>query len=202
MKNKDTASAAATLYHSGVITCDLVVLPSWHCDALDPRHCLVGNVRLWLRKTPTAVARPRSEIGQWVLLDKYRAGLQLPSPQVCEMCFVIYLLSRAGEEVMRAYIHVLSRLTALLTWATSPGWTSAETCCNVYKEYHASVVFTLSYVRQFCSSHHHSNCLIWNVTRSEFRNIWMSFFAWLCSILFNMAQYHAYLTPPSTMRVI
>ena len=43
-----TASAAATLY-SGVITFELVVLPSWHCfwnpEALDPRLCLVRNVR-------------------------------------------------------------------------------------------------------------------------------------------------------------
>ena len=44
-------------------------------------------------------------------------------------------------------IHVLWRLTALLTWAASLGWTSAVTCCNIYREYHAPVVFTLSYVR-------------------------------------------------------
>ena len=36
-------------YTSGVIACELVVLPSWHCfrnpDALDLRLCLVRNVR-------------------------------------------------------------------------------------------------------------------------------------------------------------
>ena len=56
-------------------------------------------------------------------------------------------------------IHVLSRLTALLTWAASLVWTSAVTCCNIYREYHAPAVFTLSYVHRFCSSHHHSSCL-------------------------------------------
>ena len=40
---------ATIIYTSGVTTCELVVLPSWHCfrnpDALDPRLCLVRNVR-------------------------------------------------------------------------------------------------------------------------------------------------------------
>ena len=38
-------------------------------------------------------------------------------------------------------IRVLSRLTAVLTWAASLGWTSAVTCCNIYREYHVPVVF-------------------------------------------------------------
>ena len=31
---------------------------------------------------------------------------------------------------------VLSRLTAPLTWAASLSWTSAVTCCNIYREYY------------------------------------------------------------------
>ena len=156
-------------YTSGVITCELVVLPSWHCfrnpDALDPRLCLVRNVRFVgiEEDTRRAVARHRSEIWLWVLLNKYRAGLQLLLPQMCEMCFVIYYQEQKKKwwENVIFTIHVLSRLTALLTWAASLGWTSAVTCCNTYREYHAPVVFTLSYeyVHRFCSSYHHANCL-------------------------------------------
>ena len=48
-------------------------------------------------------------------------------------------------------IRVPSRLTALLTWAASLGWTSAVTCCNIYREYYVPTctfwVFTSSYTR-------------------------------------------------------
>ena len=100
--------------------------------------------------TRRAVARHRSQVWLWVLLDKYRVGLQLLlSQQVCEMCFVIYYQEQKKKwwENVIFTIHVLSRLTALLTWAASLGWTSAVTCCDIYREYHAPgpVVFTLSY---------------------------------------------------------
>ena len=43
-----TVSDAATI-PCGIIKCELVVLPSWHClwnpDASDPRLCLLRNVR-------------------------------------------------------------------------------------------------------------------------------------------------------------
>ena len=81
-------------------------------------------------------------------LDKYRVGLQLLlSQQVCEMCFVIYYQEQKKKwwENVIFTIHVLSRLTALLTWAASLGWTSDVTCSNIYREYDAPVVFTLSY---------------------------------------------------------
>ena len=93
------------------------------------------------------------------LLDKYRAGLQLLLRQVCEMCFVVCQEQKKWYENVIFTIRVLSRLTALLTWAASLGWTSAAvTCCNIYREYHAPVVFTKSCVHRFCSSHH-STCL-------------------------------------------
>ena len=68
---------------------------------------------------------------------------------------VLCHISRS-EEVMREcdihHIRVLSRLkTALLTWAASLGWTSAVTCCNIYREYYVPTctfwVFTSSYTR-------------------------------------------------------
>ena len=51
---------------------------------------------------------------------------------------VLFHIPRAEEEAMREcgiHQHVLSRLTALLTWAPSLGWTSALTCCNSHREY-------------------------------------------------------------------
>ena len=41
---------------------------------------------------------------------------------------------------------------------------SAVTCCNIYRHY-APVVFTLSHVHRVCSSHHHSNCLLYEIWR-------------------------------------
>ena len=88
-------------------------------------------------------------------------------------------------------IRVLSTLTALLTWAASPGWTSAVTCCNIYREYHVPVelcflVFTLSYqvhVHRFWSS---LTCLSYEkVIRSNSRSMWMALFAQFCLILFR-----------------
>ena len=51
---------------------------------------------------------------------------------------------------------VLSRLTAPFTWAASLGWTSAVTCCNIYREYYVPVgklsSFYIVIVRWFFSS--------------------------------------------------
>ena len=72
---------------------------------------------------------------------------------MCETCPVIYYQEqKKWQENVIFTIHVLSRLTALLTWAATLGWTSAVTCCNIYRE--SPVVFTSSYVHRFCSSHH------------------------------------------------
>ena len=126
-----TPSTAATLYERCHYVCELVVLPSWHWfrnpvwHALDPRLCLVRNIREWLKKTWRAVAKHPSKICLWVRLDENRAGLQLLLPQVCEMCFVVHYQEKKKwwENVMLTIIHVLSRRTALLTWAASLGWT-------------------------------------------------------------------------------
>ena len=103
-----------------------------------------------------------------------------------------HILSRA-EEVMREcdihHTHVLSRLASVLTWAASLGWTSAVTCCNIYREYQVPVVF------EFLHRHTRTWILlasslkksfIWNVTRSNSRIIWMAVFAQFCFIMFNM----------------
>ena len=85
--------------------------------------------------------------------------LQLLLPQVCEMLFLMYYKEQKKKkwwENVIFTIRVLSRLTALLTWAASLGWTSAVTCCNIYGEYHTPV------------------------SRSNSRIKWMAFF---CSIL-------------------
>ena len=71
-------------------------------------------------------------------------------------------------------IRVLSRLTAVLTWAARLGWTSAVTCCNFYREYHqVPVVFEfLHHTRTSIvlgSSLKHS--IAWNVTKSNYRII-------------------------------
>ena len=43
-------------------------------------------------------------------------------------------------------IRVLSRPTAVLTWAASLGWTFAVTCCNIYREYHVPVLVVLEFL--------------------------------------------------------
>ena len=52
----------------------------------------------------------------------------------------IYQEQKKLWENMIFTIRVLSRLTAVLTWAASLGWTSAVTCCNIYRECHVPVV--------------------------------------------------------------
>ena len=86
------------------------------------------------RHSKSCCKTPIGSVWLWVLLDKYRAGLQLLLPQVCEICFVIYQEQKTRWENVISTIRVLSRLTALLTWAASLGWTSAVTCCNSYRE--------------------------------------------------------------------
>ena len=138
--------------------------------------------------TRRAVARHRLEVWLWVLLDKHHPGLQL-LPQVCEMCFVIYL--EVYQEQKKWWdnaiftIRVPSRPTAVLTWAASLGWTSAVTCCNVYREYHVPVVLEfLHYIRTLIllvSSLKKS--FIRNVTRSNSRIMWMAVFSQFCFIM-------------------
>ena len=99
-------------------------------------------------------------------------------PQVCEMCFVIYQGQKKWWENGIFTILVLSRLTTLLTWAASLGWTSAVTCCNIYREYHARTcsfdVIILTSILLVPSSLKLS--FIWNVTRSHSRIVrWWHF---------------------------
>ena len=66
-------------YTSGVIKCELVVLPSWHCfrnpDASDPRLCLVCHVRQWLRTTLKELLQdtPRKSGCEYCLTNVARA---------------------------------------------------------------------------------------------------------------------------------
>ena len=155
--------------------------------------------------TRRAVARHRSETWLWVLLDKHRAGLQLLLlPQMSEMCFVMYYQGQNKKwwENVIFTIRVLSRLTALLTWAASLGWTSAVTCCNIYREYHAPIVFAESYVHRFCSSHH---SIVFHMKRNHIQfsyymdGTFFINFDLFCLTCNNIM--HIYLIPPS-MRVI
>ena len=107
----------------------------------------------------------------------------------CALSYIIKSRRRSDEAVWYSpFIHVLSRLSALLTWAASLGCTSASNCCKIYREYHAHVFFTFSYVRthRFCSSHHSNSLSYEKVTRPNSRIIWMAFFAQFCGILFIM----------------
>ena len=108
------------------------------------------------KDTQRAVERQRSETWLWVLLDKYRVGLQLLLPQACETCFVIYCQEQKKKPWYNELfsIHALSRQTALLTLAGSLGWISTATCCGIYKDYHKPVIFTLPYVYWLCAFHH------------------------------------------------
>ena len=155
-----TASAAATIYQR----CHYV----WACCASflalfsEPRR--FGSTSLFSTSCPSvieedtrrAVARHCLEIWMWILLDKYRAGLQILLPQVCEMCFVIRIYreqKKLLENVIFTIIRVISRFTTVLTWAASLGWTSAVTRCNIYREHHVPVFFEfLQHIYVFVSS--------------------------------------------------
>ena len=91
----------------------------------------------WGRHSKSCCKTPLGNLAEYCLTN--RTGLQLLLPQVCEMCFVMYQEQNKWWENVIFTIHVLSILTALLTWAASLGWTSAVTCCNIYREYHVSV---------------------------------------------------------------
>ena len=89
-----TASAAATLYQR----CHYVWARCVSFMALFSEPRRFGSTSLFSTQCPVVieedirrgVARHRSEIWLWVLLDKYHAGLQRLLPQVCEMCLFIY----------------------------------------------------------------------------------------------------------------
>ena len=89
-------------------------------------------------------------------------------------------------------IHVISRLTALLSWAASLGWTSAVTCCNVYREYHEAVPppqFFCFYViirTLILLVPSLKLSFIWSATTFNSRIVWMTVFASFCLNLFNM----------------
>ena len=95
-------------------------------------------------------------------------------------------------------IHVLSRLTALLSWAASLGWTSAVTCCNIYRvprtySIHKIIRTSILLVPSLNLS------FTWNVTRSNSRTILMVLFL-INFLLFCLTWnniMHMYLIPPS-----
>ena len=170
------------------------MLPSWHCfrnpDALDPRLRLVRNVQFWLRKTRTAVARHRSEIWLWILLDKYRGGLQLLlATGVWDvLCHILWVLSR--EDVMRECdIHHTRAIKTnnAVNLSRKPG---LDLCCDLLQH--------LQGVPRTCSFYiiirtsillvpsSLKLSFIWNVTIYNSRIIWMACFGQFCSILFNM----------------
>ena len=103
------------------------------------------------------------------------------------LCHIYQQQKKWWENVIFT-IRVLSRLTVVLTWATSLGWTSPVTCCNIYMEYHVPVLFEfLHHIRTsilLASSLKWSS--IWNVTRSISRVMWTAVFAEFCFILVNM----------------
>ena len=97
-------------YTSGVIiiTCELVVLPSWHWfrnpDALDPCLCLVSNVRKWLRKTLEELLQDTArKYGCEYCLTNISRACNFFYHR-CVKCALSYseYISRA-EEVMREY---------------------------------------------------------------------------------------------------
>ena len=151
-----TASAAAH-YTSGVTTCELVVLPSWHCfrnpDALDPRLCFVPGTWYVMsgsdrgRHSKSCCKAPLGSIAASTARQISRGPATSSNTRVWDvLCHIPGIIKsrRRGDERMwysPFTIHVISRLT--LTWAASLGWTSAVSCSNIYREYHAPVLWII-----------------------------------------------------------
>ena len=93
--------------------------------------CLARNVWYWLRKTPEELLQlHRLEIWLWELLDKHRADLKLLPPQVCEMCFVIYI-SRAEQVIRECDIHPRSiKTNSAVNLSRKPG---LDLCSDLLK---------------------------------------------------------------------
>ena len=141
--------------------------------------------------TRRAVARLRSEIWLWVLLDKYRAGLQLLSPQVCGKCFVIRIYSRA-EEVMRECDthHTRAIKTgSAVNLSRKPG---LDLCCDLRQHlqgvprtcrFYIIIRTYIDFARPIITHQivFHMKCN--NVTISNSRIIWMACFVQFYSIL-------------------
>ena len=80
-------------------------------------------------------------------------------------------------------IRVLSRLTEVLTWAASLGWTSAVTYCYIYREYHVPVGFEFWYPRIRTSTLLASSLeqsFRWNATKFNWRIMWMTVIGNFC----------------------
>ena len=128
-------------------------------------------------------------------------------PQVCEMCFVIYQGQKKWWENGIFTIRVLSRLTTLLTWAASLGWTSAVICCNIYREYYSTylsifspvfLLLTWSYVdfaRSITQIVFHTKCNQTIIVLYGWQ--FCSFFVWCCLTCSNIMR-----ISPVTMRDI
>ena len=129
----------------------------------------------------------------WVLLDKYRAGLQL-LPQVCEVCFVKNIKSRKSDQRMwySPYIHTrFIKTNSGVNLSRKPG---LDICCDLPQHLQGvprtgtvlPVVFEFLHrilsVRTsiLLASSLIKSSFIWNVTRSNSRVTWMAVFAQFC----------------------
>ena len=161
-----TASAAATLYqrcHYTWARCASFMALFRNPDALDPRLCLARICPVVIEEdTRRAVARHRSEI--WLSVSTAWQISRGPATSSTRGVWnVLYhILSRAEEEVMTECDIHHTRAIKTNSAVNLSRKLGLDLCCDLLQHlqgYHAPVVFTLSYVNRFCSSHHHSNCL-------------------------------------------
>ena len=188
MKNKGTACSCKCCgnYIPAVTTCELVVLPSWHCfrnpDALDPPLCLVRIVRQCLRMTLKKLLQDTA----------WKYGCEYCLTNIARACnffydrcvqFALSYTSRAEEVMRECDIHHTRSIKTISSWAASLGWTSAVTCCNLYRGYHVPVVLgVFHHIRhRFCSPHH-SNSISYEMQPDP---VILFVDASFCSILFR-----------------
>ena len=136
-------------------------------------------------------------------------------------CFAILYQEQRKEQWDNVIFTILalSRLTALSTWATRLGWTSAGTCCNIFREYHEPTVFTLSCVNRFFSSNNlimhilplppyglystraqngygqHRPCTIVLLTLVALRGVTDLYISWGTNIEYERTAYHVTFGP-------
>ena len=152
-------------FTSGVITCELVVLPSWYCfrnpDALNLRLCLVRmSGSDWGGHSKSCCKTPLVNMAVSTAWQISRGPANSSTTGVWDV--LCHILSRAEEEVMREcdinYTRAINTSSAV-NLSRKPG---LDLCCDLLQHLPGvprTCSFTLSYVHRFYSSHHHSNCL-------------------------------------------